>query len=171
MHTHASRRIYSAHMQVAVMIMILSSAVSAVACVYSDINKSRRCRFRSVWSSFWDTVLWLLDLIEQRVLFSDQCRPVVSQTQTRCISVCVCLFLRFDQTLPIFVWVASYWSEGTKYNTVLTLLHSCFPPFPFDLHSRKRSLYFDFYIRYLIQLLFCPPYFLSSIWLEFLAVS
>lgn len=34
------------------------------------------------------------------------------------------------------------------------------PPFLFDLHSRKRSLYFDFYIRYLIQLvLFCPPYF------------
>lgn len=39
-------------------------------------------------------------------------------------------------------------------------MHSFSPPFLFDLHSRKRSLYFDFYIRYLIQLvLFCPPYF------------
>lgn len=58
-------------------------------------------------------------------------------------------FLRYDQLPPLFVRVASYWSEG--FNTVAFLL----PPFPFDLHSRKRSLYFDFYIRYLIQLLFC----------------
>lgn len=56
-----------------------------------------------------------------------------------------------------------------SFNTVAFLL----PPFPFDLHSRKRSLYFDFYIRYLIQLVFCfePPFFLSSIWLELLCLN
>lgn len=43
----------------------------------------------------------------------------------------------------------------THFNSAAFLLPP--PFFPFDLHSRKRSLYFDFYIRYLIQLVwFCP---------------
>lgn len=73
---------------------------------------------------------------------------------------------------PFFVRVASYWSEGTKYNTVLTLLHSFsspFPPFWFAFKEKKFVFWFLHQVSNSTRVSFPPlPYFPFSIWLELL---
>lgn len=61
---------------------------------------------------------------------------------------------------PFFVRVASYWSEGTKYNTVLTLLHSFsspFPPFWFAFKEKKFVFWFLHQVSNSTRVSFPPP--------------
>lgn len=78
----------------------------------------------------------------------------------------------FIFTLPLSMRAASYWSEVLKTTQFLTVAFLLLPLLPFDLLSRKRSLYFDFYIRYLTQLFLLELFFysLSAIWPKLLAV-
>lgn len=117
-------------------------------------------RMKGLWSLSWGAVTKVLPL-------------ALTHSAGILLHLCVqslVFFLIVDQSLPLGVRVASYWSESAQYNTQFNTVAFLLSPFPFDLHSRKRSLYFDFYIRYLIQLLFCfafplfsPPFGLSTL--------
>lgn len=118
-----------------VMSMMLSSIVTVLVLVSSGMNKAMRCRFCSISKShFLD--LWPTKFVraEFEILFirsvhasstpKSSVSPVMLQTQAlptdSSLHFCVHLFvscLKFDQTLPHFVTVASFCSEGSKYNT------------------------------------------------------
>lgn len=112
-------------------------------------------------------VSWLISKFDRAgVQFSDQPIRLTNVPQTHSADSLLHLSVHlFVPSVSGFLLVSRYLIQHS-FNTVAFLL----PPFPFDLHSRKRSLYFDFYIRYLIQLLFCfallifsPPFGLNSL--------